>query len=109
MIEKRERNLPDLLTHVLIRRTRNFVLRYYGFDSETNERIDPTNFAPYLKGDRRAYVKVSGKVQFFPRRALKTIQYSIDETYQGLYQELRDHLGKAAKRRASCQRTTMES
>ena len=48
MIEKRERNLPDLLTHVLIRRTRNFVLRYYGFDSETHQRVDPTNFAPYL-------------------------------------------------------------
>jgi superfamily II DNA or RNA helicase len=94
MIEKRERNLPDLLTHVLIRRTRNFVLRYYGFDSETNERVDPTNFAPYLKGERRAYIKVNGKVQFFPRRELQTVEYSIEETYQGLYQELRSHLGK---------------
>ena len=100
MIEKHERNLPDLLTHVLIRRTRNFVLRYYGFDSETNERVDPTNFAPYLTSDRRAYIKVNGKVQFFPRRELQTVEYSIEETYQGLYQELRSHLGKGRKEKS---------
>jgi ERCC4-related helicase len=96
-IEKQERNLPDLLTHVLIRRTRNFVLRYYGYDEKTNQRVDPTNFTPYLTGERRAYVKVNGKNQFFPRRELKTVEYSIEETYQGLYQELRSHLGKARK------------
>jgi len=100
MIEKHERNLPDLLTHVLIRRTRNFVLRYYGYDSETNERVDPTDFTPYLTGLRRAYVKVGGNNQYFPRRELKTIQYSIEDTYQGLYQELRDHLGKAHKEKS---------
>ena len=101
MIEKQERNLPDLLTHVLIRRTRNFVLRYYGFDSETNERVDAANFAPYLKGQRRAYVKVNGKIQFFPRRELQTVEYSIENTYQGLYQELRSHLGKARKEKST--------
>jgi superfamily II DNA or RNA helicase len=100
MIEKKERNLPDLLTHVLIRRTRNFVLRYYGFDSETNQRVDAANFAPYLKGQRRAYVKVNGKDQYFPRRELQTVEYSIEETYQGLYQELRSHLGKARKEKS---------
>ena len=100
MIEKQERNLPDLLTHVLIRRTRNFVLRYYGFDSETNERVDAANFAPYLKGQRRAYVKVNGKNQFFPRRELQTVEYSIEKTYQGLYQELRAHLGKPRKEKS---------
>jgi superfamily II DNA or RNA helicase len=100
MIEKQERNLPDLLTHVLIRRTRNFVLRYYGFDSETNQRVDAANFAPYLKGQRRAYVKVNGKNQYFPRRELQTVEYSIEETYQGLYQELRSHLGKARKEKS---------
>ncbi len=97
MIEKQERNLPDLLTHVLIRRTRNFVLRFYGYDEKTNQRVDPTNFTPYLTGERRAYVKVNGIDQFFPKRELKTVEYSIEETYQGLYQELRSHLGKARK------------
>jgi hypothetical protein len=58
----------------------------------------PTNFSPYLKGERRAYVKVNGKNQFFPRRELQTVEYSIEETYQGLYQELRDHLGKGTQR-----------
>jgi superfamily II DNA or RNA helicase len=100
MIEKQERNLPDLLTHVLIRRTRNFVLRYYGFDSETSERVDAANFAPYLKGQKRAYVKVAGKNQFFPKRELQTVEYSIEKTYQGLYQELRSHLGKARKEKS---------
>ena len=100
MIEKGERNLPDLLTHVLIRRTRNFVLRYYGFDSETHQRVDAANFAPYLSGERRAYVKVNGKNQFFPRRTLKTVEYSIEDTYQGLYQELLSHLGKARKEKS---------
>jgi superfamily II DNA or RNA helicase len=100
MIEKRERKLPDLLTHVLIRRTRNFVLRYYGFDLETNQRVDAANFSPYLKGERRAYVKVNGKNQFFPRRELQTVEYSIEETYQGLYLELRSHLGKARKEKS---------
>jgi superfamily II DNA or RNA helicase/nicotinamide mononucleotide adenylyltransferase len=100
MIEKHERNLPDLLTHVLIRRTRNYVLRYYGYDSETNQRVDPTDFAPYLTGERRAYVKVGGNNQYFPRRELKTIQYSIEDTYQGLYQELRGYLGKAHKEKS---------
>ncbi len=104
MIEKQERNLPDLLTHLLIRRTRNFVLRYYGFDSETHERVDAANFTPYLKGQRRAYVKVNGKDQFFPKRELQTVDYSIEKTYQGLYQELRSHLGKARKEKSKLPR-----
>ena len=31
---------------------------------------------------------------------MKTIQYSIEDTYQGLYQELRWHLGKARKEKS---------
>lgn len=92
LIEKNERNLPDLLTHVLIRRTRNYVLRYYGYDSVTNERVDSTNFEPYLRGEKRAYVKVAGKNQYFPRRELQTVEYSIEDTYRGLYQEIRSHI-----------------
>lgn len=40
---------------------------------------------------------VGGRHQFFPKRELETIEYSIEDTYQGLYQELRGYLGKPRK------------
>ena len=40
-IEKHEKNLPDLLGNILIRRTRNHILRWYGFDEETDQPVDP--------------------------------------------------------------------
>ena len=89
MVEKGERTLPDLLANLLIRRTRNHILRWYGFDSETHSQLDPSRFREYQDGRRRAYVMVGGRHQFFPKRALETIEYSIEETYQGLYRELR--------------------
>jgi len=96
LIEKGEKNLPDLLSNLLIRRTRNHILRWYGYDAETHRQIDPTRFREYLDG-RRAYVMVGGRHQFFPRRELETIEYSIEQTYRGLYHELRTCLGKARK------------
>lgn len=63
LIEKGERQFPDLLSHVLVRRTRNHVLRWYGRDSETDEPVDPNAFEPYLKGEKRAYVIVNDKKQ----------------------------------------------
>ena len=66
MIEKQERTLPELLRHLLIRRTRNEILRGYGFDSETASRVDRNRFSDYLSGKRRAFVLVGGKHQFFP-------------------------------------------
>jgi hypothetical protein len=97
LIEKGDKELPDLLSNVLIRRTRNHILRWYGFDAQTNQPVDPSRFREYLDGQRRAYVIVGAKHQFFPRRELETIEYSIEDTYQGLYQELRSYLGKARK------------
>ncbi|PIP07615.1 MAG: helicase, partial [Syntrophobacterales bacterium CG_4_8_14_3_um_filter_49_14] len=85
------------LSNLLIRRTRNHILRWYGFDSETHRQIDPSRFRDYQDGRRRAYVMVGGRHQFFPKRELETVEYSIEETYQGLYHELREHLGKARK------------
>jgi superfamily II DNA/RNA helicase len=96
-IEKGERKLPELLRHILIRRTRNAILRWYGFDSETHQPVDSSRFREYLEGRRRAYVEVAGRHQFFPKRELETIEYSIEDTYQGLYQELRGYLGKQEK------------
>ena len=93
-IEKGERRLPDLLGNVLIRRTRNHILRWYGFDAKTEKPVEPSKFQQYLNGGRKAYVLVGGNKQFFPKRSLETVSYSIEDTYQGLYHELRGHLGK---------------
>ena len=93
-IEKGERKLPDILSSVLIRRTRNHILRWYGFDAQTEKPVDPSDFKQYLDGRRKAYVLVGGNKQFFPKRNLETVSYSIEETYQGLYHELREYLGK---------------
>lgn len=97
LIERGDKKLPDLLSNVLIRRTRNHILRWYGFDSKTHQPVDPSRFKEYLDGSRRAYVIVGGRHQFFPKRELDTIEYSIENTYQGLYQELRSYLGKTRK------------
>lgn len=93
LIEAQERTLPALLVNLLIRRTRNHIVRWYGFDAETHQPIDPARFQEYLDGTRRAYVMVAGKEQYFPRRELHTIEYSIEATYQGLYQQLRRYFG----------------
>jgi superfamily II DNA/RNA helicase len=97
MIENGERQLPSLLANILVRRTRNHILRWYGYDAETNEPLDPTRFQDYASGKRRAYVLVGDRHQFFPKRELETIEYSIEETYKGIYERLRGFLGKAKK------------
>ena len=92
-IERGERDLRVLLQHILIRRTRNHILRWYGYDAETHEPVDPAEFDDYLSQKRRAYVRIGDTHQFFPQRKLTTVQYSIEDTYQGLYQEIRKRLG----------------
>lgn len=94
LIDKGQRKLPDLLSHILIRRTRNHILRWYGYDSVTHQPVDATRFSDYLSGRKRAYVIVAGRHQFFPKRELETIDYSIEDTYQGLYQDIRRALGR---------------
>ena len=73
LVEKGQRRLPALLANVLIRRTRQHILRWYGYDAETDARVNPDDFARYRQGERRAYVKVAWKKQFFPRRKLETV------------------------------------
>ncbi|MFP4694675.1 MAG: helicase-related protein, partial [Halothece sp.] len=97
-VEKGERQLQNLLSHILIRRTRNHILRWYGYDAETHTPVDPFDFEKYLQGKRRAYIHVAGNHCFFPKRELGTIEYSIENTYQGLYQQLRGYLGKSRTR-----------
>ncbi len=99
LVEKGERRLQDILVHILIRRTRNHILKWYGFDSVTQQPVDPSHFEEYRSGRRRAYVMVGGRHQFFPKRELETIEYSIERTYNGLYQRLRGYLGKSKNQR----------
>lgn len=94
MVESGRRRLQELLSQILIRRTRTHVLKWYGYDAETGDRIDPERFEEYRSGKRKAYILVGGKPQFFPKRMLQTISYSIEETYQGLYDELRWRIGR---------------
>lgn len=98
LIEDQQRKLQDLLRNLMVRRTRKDILRFYGLDAETHQKVDPSRWRDYVEGTRKAYVLVAGKHQFFPKRELETIDYSIEETYQGLYQELRGYLGKARKK-----------
>ena len=93
LIERGDRSLPELLSNILIRRTRSHIVKWYGFDAETNEKIDLSGYAEYRSGRRRCYVKVAGKRQFFPKRELHTIEYSIEDTYQGIYRDLRAAIG----------------
>lgn len=97
LIDKGERRIEDLLRHVLIRRTRRHILRWYGYAGDTQQplrELDDDHCAAYLDGSKRAYVLVAGRHQFFPRRELETLRYSIEDTYQGLYQTIRAHLGR---------------
>jgi superfamily II DNA or RNA helicase len=94
-VEQGQADLPSLLAHVLIRRTRRDIIRQYGIDEETDERIDPRELSSYLSGARRAYVRVGERRQFFPARRLTTLGYSIEATYQGLYSDIRSAFAPA--------------
>lgn len=99
-IEKGQRLLQELLVHVLIRRTRKHILRWYGFGEDTGRplrELSDVQARSYLAGEKKAYVMVGGRHQFFPRRELSTLRYSIEKTYEGLYDELRGYLGRPEK------------
>lgn len=96
-IEKGQKRLQELLVHVLIRRTRKHILRWYGFGQDTGRplrELSDIHVRPYLFGDKKAYVMVGGRHQYFPKRELGTLRYSIEKTYEGLYDELRGYLGR---------------
>ena len=101
LVEAGERRLPELLAHILIRRTRLHILRWYGYDAETGQRVDPDAFAPYRNGERQAYIQVAGKKQSFPQRQLETLEYSLEATYGGFYDELRSYVTPPASSTSS--------
>lgn len=92
-VEQGEKELKGLLGHVLYRRRRNDIIKYWGRDVETNEKLTEAQYRDYVAGRRKAYVVVNDRREFFPRRRLETVEYSIEDTYQGLYDELRGYLG----------------
>ena len=97
LVEKGEKKLQDVLRHVIVRRRRKDVLRWHGYAEDTGQelrKMADAQAAPYLGGSKRAYIMVGGRHQFFPRRELNTLRYSIEETYAGLYQDIRGYLGK---------------
>jgi len=98
LIAAREKRIQDLLIHLLIRRTRRHILRYYGFTDDTNRpmrELSDQKAKVYIDGPKRAYVMVAGDHQYFPKRGLETLRYSIEDTYSGLYSQIRGYLGHA--------------
>lgn len=94
-VEQGRASLPDLLRHLLIRRTRRDIIRQYGLDAETGRRVEPSRLAEYLDGTRRACFDVRGALHSFPRRILRTVGYSIETTYNGFYQQIRNRISEA--------------
>ncbi len=102
LVERGKCSLKDILSHVLIRRTRKHILQWYGYAADTNvplKELSEIKRHHYLSGGRRAYVIVGGRHQFFPIRNLKTLRYSIESSYQGLYEQLRKYLGHSKGKR----------
>lgn len=97
LIEKGGKRLQDLLVHILIRRTRKHILRWYGYTADSGQplrELADVKVRPYLNGEKKAYVMVGGRHQYFPTRELETLRYSIEDTYSGLYDDIRSCLGK---------------
>jgi len=102
LIENGEKQLQDVLVHILIRRTRKHILRWYGYAEDTGTPLRELSDAKakrYLNGQAKAYVMVAGRHQYFPRRELETLRYSIEDTYAGLYDQIRGYLGRPAGKR----------
>jgi superfamily II DNA or RNA helicase len=94
LVESGDKPLPEILQHVLYRRRRNDIVRWYGHDEVSGKLLTEATFQEYRRGERRAYVEVGGGKQFFPTRRLQTIRYSIEDTYSGLYDRIRGILGR---------------
>ncbi len=78
-----------------MRRTRNHVLRWYGHDAETDESLDPA--VRGLPGRQEEGVRAGEREQaILPKRRPRTITYRIEDSYGGLYDELRGYLGSGA-------------
>lgn len=93
-VDNQKADMRDLLQHILVRRTRTHVQRWYGFDSATGERIVPSELETAIAESKPIAVRIGGRLQCFPRRELRTLRYSIEAAYAGFYDEIRAHLGQ---------------
>ena len=86
-IENDNRKLPDLLRHLLIRRTRTHLIKW-GYAKRDE------------KGRCSIIIKDHGMefLKYFPQREKPiTLEYSIEKTYKGLYNQIRNIIGKPRK------------
>jgi superfamily II DNA or RNA helicase len=65
MAENDEKDLSDLLGHVMVRRTRQDIIDQYGEEDE----------------DGREYLVMGGEERYLPERHLQTVDYNLHETY----------------------------
>ena len=94
LVEKGGAELPELLRHLVIRRTRRDIIRRYGRDSETNKRVAAEDLSDYMAGRRKAYFSLGGEQRSFPTRELTTVSYSIEDAYNGIYRTLVSRIGQ---------------
>lgn len=84
--QKKERslNLQKLLRHVLIRRPRSHIEKYYAEQDD--------------KGNKYIKIKKGNEMvnAYFPKRNLETWTYSIDSTYNGVYDKIYDIIGHSS-------------
>ena len=95
-IEDGAKSIKDVLRHVMIRRTRRHILRWWGVTEDSRlpmVEMDDDEARPYLSGEKRCFIRVGDRENYFPRRVLETVRYSIEDTYEGLYGEIRGKLG----------------
>ncbi|MFW6111044.1 MAG: helicase-related protein [Thermoproteota archaeon] len=70
-------NLSELLSHIMVRRTRYDIVNQYGGEDE----------------EGREYIEMGGERKYLPERKLRTRDYSVEDVYgEGFYQEIVDVL-----------------
>lgn len=75
-VENGEANLSELLSHVMVRRTRYDIVSEYGGEDEQGR-----------------FIEMGGEKRYLPDRKLRTTDYSISDVYgTGFYQEIVDTL-----------------
>jgi|Deesub1362A_J573_1020465.scaffolds.fasta_scaffold00194_40 superfamily II DNA or RNA helicase len=77
-VENGEAALSSILSHLLVRRTRKQIIKYYGKKDNNG----------------KYYVRIGKKRNYFPERDLKTLSYSIDEVYEGIYDRVYESLSR---------------
>ncbi len=65
MTENGEKDLSNLLSHVMVRRTRQDIIDQYGEEDENG----------------REYLQMGGERRYLPERHLQTVDYNLHETY----------------------------